>query len=216
VLVDGLLTRRQTAAISLAAYLAGVLIGSVIALQRAPEVLWIGAGGLFCAYFYHADPMKLSYRGFGEVVVAVAYGPLICAGAFVVQRQRLDPFLLWLAIPLGILIAAFLWINEFPDWAADSRAGKRTLVVRLGRARASRVLCILVTAAYAALVVAPFVSRIPIAVWLGLAGLPFAFAACRTALRDPEATPALVPAQKNLLISFVSFAAGSGLGLLIR
>jgi 1,4-dihydroxy-2-naphthoate octaprenyltransferase len=39
-------------------------------------------------------------------------------------------------VPLGLLIAAFLWVNEFPDYEADKSAGKKTLVVRLGKERA--------------------------------------------------------------------------------
>ena len=46
----------------------------------------------------------------------------------------------WLSLPLGLFIAAFLWVNEFPDYRADRGAGKRNLVVRLGRRRASRLL----------------------------------------------------------------------------
>ena len=38
-----------------------------------------------------------------------------------------------------VLIAAFLWVNEFPDYRSDLAAGKRTWVVRLGRRKAARL-----------------------------------------------------------------------------
>ena len=54
-----------------------------------------------------------------------------------VQRQTVSSGVLWLSLPLALATGAFLWINEFPDARADAAAGKRTLVVRLGRRRAA-------------------------------------------------------------------------------
>ena len=101
VLVDELLTRRQTTAIATVSYLAAVLIGSTIAVLRAPQVLWVGLAGIGLAYFYHAPPARLSYRGWGEAAVALCYGPLICAGTYLVQRQQLDAPAVYVSIPLG-------------------------------------------------------------------------------------------------------------------
>ena len=41
-----------------------------------------------------------------------------------------------LAVPVGLLAAAILVVNNVRDLETDRRAGKRTLAVRLGRARA--------------------------------------------------------------------------------
>ncbi len=71
VLVDGLLTRRETITISAVGYLTGSTAGFWIVAAREPRILWIGLVGLGCAYFYHATPLKLSYRGFGELAVGV-------------------------------------------------------------------------------------------------------------------------------------------------
>ncbi len=77
VLVDGLLTRGETWAIALGGYVLGAAAGFWIVLAREPRVVWIGLVGLACAYFYHAPPFKLSYRG-GErhrrVGVGVGFG----------------------------------------------------------------------------------------------------------------------------------------------
>lgn len=66
VLVDGLLTHRETAVISLIAYLIGVGAALLIVAEREPKVLWIGVAGVVCAYLYQAPPLKLSYRGWGR------------------------------------------------------------------------------------------------------------------------------------------------------
>jgi 1,4-dihydroxy-2-naphthoate octaprenyltransferase len=118
-----------------------------------------------------------------------------------------------LALPLGILIAAFLWINEFPDYHADLQAEKRTLVVRLGRRRASRLFAGLFATAFAMQALLPAFG-LPRAVWLGAIGLPSAIFAARRALAHYEATAMLIPAQAQTLLAFVLLAIGSGLGLL--
>lgn len=72
-----------------------------------------------------ANPLRLSYRGLGELTVALAYGPLIAGGAYLVQRGTAPGLVpLVLSLALGALLVA----NEFPDARADAWAGKRTLV----------------------------------------------------------------------------------------
>lgn len=213
VLVDGLLSRDETWLIAAAGYALGAACGLAIVAWREPAVLWLGIAGIACAFFYHAPPLRLSYRGLGEAAVGLCYGPLICAGTYLVQRGEVSTAVVGLSIPLGLLIAAFLWINEFPDYLADRAAGKRTWVVRLGRPRAARGFAALVAVAFAALAVLPLVG-VPAGVWLGgIAAVP-AVAAVRRALAHPEDTAALIPAQVNTLRAFVLFALAAGTGML--
>lgn len=184
VLVDGLLSRRQTWWVAAVTYVLGALVGITIAATREPRVLWLGLAGIACAWFYQAPPLKLSYRGFGELAVAACYGPLIAAGTYLVQRGELDAEVVLPAVPLGMAIAAFLYINEFPDYAADRAAGKRTLVVRLGRRRAAVVFAALVAATFAAVLLLPLLG-LPATVLSGVAGTVPAAAAARRLLRDP-------------------------------
>ncbi len=214
VLVDGLLTRSETIAISAACYAIGLAAGFAIVLLREPGILWIGLIGVACAYLYHAPPVKLSYRGLGELAVAVCYGPLIAAGMFLVQRGSVDPMVIWLAIPLGLLIAAFLWINEFPDYRADRAAGKRTLVVRLGRKRASRLFGGLLVSAFGILGLLPLTGA-PAGVLLGGVALIPGVKAARRLMRCPEQTGEIIPAQRWTLLTFLLYAVGVGVGLLV-
>jgi 1,4-dihydroxy-2-naphthoate polyprenyltransferase len=214
VLVDGLLTRGQTAAVAAVAYGLGSSIGLLIAARRDWHVLWLGVAGVACAFGYHARPVALSYRGLGELAVAACYGPLIASGTYLVQRGHVSPQLVAVALPLGLLIAAFLWINELPDAVADRAAGKRTLVVRLGRPRAGRAYAALPAAAFTLIALLP-AGGVTRGVWLGFAGLPFAVAAARRAWTRPESTAALVPAQAWTLLAFLAAAAGMSLGLLL-
>jgi 1,4-dihydroxy-2-naphthoate octaprenyltransferase len=214
VIVDGLLTRRQTWAVAAIAYALAAATAVLIVLAREPRVLGLALAGAACAWFYHAPPLKLAYRGLGEIAVAACYGPLIAAGVYLVQRGRVSPALLLTAVPLGLAIGAFLWINEFPDYAADRSAGKRTLVVRLGRARASRVFTGLVTVTFLWVLLLPALG-VPPPVLLGLAGLVPAAAAARRRAREGENTARVVPAQAWTLLSFLLLGLAAGAGLLL-
>jgi 1,4-dihydroxy-2-naphthoate octaprenyltransferase len=146
--------------------------------------------------------------------VALCYGPLIAAGTFLVQRGRWPSEYVPLFAVLGLLIAAFLWINEFPDYRADLGAGKRNLVVRLGRPRAARAFALLVAAAVLAVALLP-ASGLPRTVWLGGLFAPLAVGAAVRLLGSPEDTARVVPAQAWMLISFLLYSIGSGAGLLL-
>jgi 1,4-dihydroxy-2-naphthoate polyprenyltransferase len=214
VLVDNLLTRWETAVIAATGYALGITCGLLIVAFRSTDVFWWGLVGVACAFFYNAPPLKLSYRGLGEVAVALCYGPLIATGTFLVQRGSLSRDVVLVSIPLGLLIGAFLWINEFPDSAADRAARKYNLVVRLGRLRASRIFAGIVAIAFALLVLLPFFG-LPFTIWLGALALPFALAAVRTLWRYPETTARIIPAQAKALLAFVVLAIGVGIGLAI-
>ena len=123
--------------------------------------------------------------------------------------------MIWLSVPLGLLIGGFLLINEFPDYRADRGANKRTLVVRLGHTMASRIFAVTLAAALLLLILLPLVSTIPSAVWLGLAAVPSAWFAARRLSTNPADTGRLVPAQAASLLTFVVYALGAGIGLLI-
>jgi 1,4-dihydroxy-2-naphthoate octaprenyltransferase len=165
------------------------------------------------AFFYHAPPFRLSYRGFGEMAVAVSYGPLVTAGTYLVQCGTIPTGTALLSLPLGVLIAAFLWINEFPDYTADALSGKRTLVVRLGRARAAAGFAWLGVAAAAILGLLP-AAGLPLAVWLGgVAAFRFVPAA-RILMASPEDT-ARCAAQAMALQAFLLYAVGASAGMLL-
>jgi len=214
VLVDGLLTRRQAWGIATGGYLLAIAVGLGIVAWREARVLWPGLVGLGLAFFYHAPPFRLSYRGFGELAVAACYGPLICGGTYLVQRGTMPTAVVLLALPLGLLVGAFLWINEFPDLAADSLSGKRTLVVRLGRRRAAIGFSVAGAAAALVLGLLP-AAGLPREVWLGgIAALRF-IPAARALRAAPEHTASIVPAQAMALQAFLLYAIGASIGILL-
>ncbi|MDX1624304.1 MAG: prenyltransferase [Gemmatimonadota bacterium] len=214
VLVDGLLSRRQTWVVAWVGYGIGIAAGFAIAFFREPDVLWLGVAGVALAFFYGAPPLRLAYRGLGELAVALVYGPGIAAGTYLVQRGAIEFEVVAASLPLGILIGAFLWINELPDRRADRAVGKRTRVVRLGRPAAARGFVALLAAAFLLQATLPALG-LPAGSLLGLAGAAPALVAARVALAAPAETERIVPAQVATLLAFLLVALGTGIGVLV-
>ena len=214
VMVDGLLTRGQTWGIAIGFGAVGVVIGVVIVLLREPSAAWIGLVGLALGWSYHGPPLRFAYRGFGELDVVICYGPLIALSTYLILTHRLSMDVLWLSTPLGLYIAAFLWVNEFPDYHADSQYGKRNLVVRLGRHRASRLLPLIYVTAIGITLWLPR-AGLPPQVVLGLIAAPAAAVATIPVWRDPDGFHRYAPVQPAALIAFLLYSAGAGTGVLL-
>ena len=195
VIQDGILAPRLVLAGSLAFYLAGVAIGLHLAWARGWALLWIGLLGVFFALFHNAPPFRLYYLapGVGEVAAGIGCGPLVVLGSYYVQAQRLSLEALWASVPLGLLVTAILYINEFPDEIADRRVGKKTLVVVLGRGRAVWGYAALMSAVYLSIAIGVAARVLPYAMLLALLPLPLAYRAVRDAFRHYDDVQALVP-----------------------
>jgi 1,4-dihydroxy-2-naphthoate octaprenyltransferase len=214
VLVDGLLTRGQTWAIAGSFFVAAVALGLIIVVFRDSRVLVPGVLGMALAWYYHGGSLRLSYRGLGELAVALAYGPLVVCGSYFVQTGFLSAPLLHASGAFGLLVAAFLWINEFPDYLADKSAGKNNLVVRLGLDRAASCYVAIVASAYLWLLLTvwyyPWAGGMA---WGLLGAVPAGFSVWRLLLSEGDSTR-LVPAQVASLASFVLMASAAGIGYL--
>tara|TARA_R110002110_G_scaffold66978_1_gene183002 strand:- start:91316 stop:92230 length:915 start_codon:yes stop_codon:yes gene_type:complete len=215
VLVDELLSRRQTWVIAAVFFLCAIGIGLGLVVFVDARILWFGLPGIALAWYYHGGSLRLSYRGLGETAVAIAYGPLIVNGAYFVQTGALNAPLLHASGVLGLLVAAFLWINQYPDYLADRAAGKKNLVVRLGRQRAAVGFVALLLTAYVWLAITLWYYPTAAGVAGGFVGaVPAAFAGWRLLHSDSE-TARIIPAQAACLLSFIGMAAGAGTGYLL-
>lgn len=215
VLVDGLLTRKQTHKIALACYLCAIILGLTIAWLREPRVLSFGLIGMALAWYYHGGSLRLSYRGLGELAVVMCYGPLVVCGCYLVQTGTLSAPVVQTSLSLGVLVGAFLWINQFPDYRADKSSGKRNLVVRMGLERAAFGYIMILASGYFLLILTGLVYPHCTGLLWGLIGAPAAVFSGWRALHCADETQALIPAQAACLASFVLMAVGAGLGYLL-
>lgn len=158
VLTPGALRRWATMLLA-----AGVLFGGVLVYWSGALVLGFGVAGVLLGALYSLPPFHLASRGMGEVAVGLAFGVLPVVGAAWLQSGALTPGALLLSLPVALWVANILFANEVPDAPADEAAGKRTLVVRLGRGGAAFVYGVSSVAAFA--LVAYAVSRDVLAAW---------------------------------------------------
>lgn len=169
----GLLSLRSMALISAAFYVAGIGIGLYLAVERGFwPLFWIGVVGVAISLVYTAPPFRLVHRGIGEVAVAIGFGPIVLLGSYFVQAQRLTLEAAYVSIPVAILIAAILYLNEIPDRAGDARAGKGTLPVRWPKERVIAWYVGAVWLCYAVIAVGAVTGFIPRPTILALATIP--------------------------------------------
>jgi len=175
VIQRGLLSLKQMMAIGGAAYAVGIAIGLVLVLTRGSmALLWIGVAGVALSIAYTAPPFKLVHRGLGEITTALGFGPIMVLGAYVVQTKELAWEPVVASIPVAILIALVLYVNEIPDRSSDAKAGKRTLPVRLSREVVTQGFLVAALAAFAAIAVSASAGVIPRPTLLALLALPVA------------------------------------------
>lgn len=153
VIQDGLIAPRQILYVSLTFLTFGGAIGLYLnSLCRGNVILILGVIGIFLGFFYTANPFRIGYRSFGELAVGIGFGPLMVLGSYFVQAENLSFGAFLISIPIGILVALIIFINEFPDYDGDRKAGKRTMVVMLGKEKAASVYRIFLAIMYITLI----------------------------------------------------------------
>ena len=129
----GMLSPKEVLLTALAFLATGSIIGLIIVLlTKSIFILILGIIGLLGGFFYTAPPIKLGYRCVGEIVIALLFGLLPVFGSYYLQTGNFDIIPLLPAGIVGILIFLIIFINEFPDLAADASVNKTTLIVRFG------------------------------------------------------------------------------------
>jgi len=175
VVVYDLVSIRGLSLVALALFAAAAAIGLLlVAVTGHVMLVWIGVAGILVGVAYTAPPLKLVYRGLGEIAVAIGFGPIMLLGAYVVQTGRLawEPFVLSL-VP-GILISLILFVNEIPDRGSDAEAGKRTLPVRLAPDVIRTGYLVAAFAAFAVIAAGVVGGLLPWPTLIALAALPIA------------------------------------------
>ncbi len=172
----GLVSLRQMATLATVFYVLAGAIGIVLLATRgSTALLVIGVVGFIVSLGYTAPPLKFVYRGLGEIAVAIGFGPLMLLGAFVVQTGGVlgwEPIVA--SIPIALLVALILYVNEIPDRRGDARVGKRTLPVRFSQSAVIAGYNVAAAAAYVALVVGVVTGLLPVPALLMLLTIPMA------------------------------------------
>jgi 1,4-dihydroxy-2-naphthoate polyprenyltransferase len=177
----GLVSRRRMGLLALSFYVAAGVIGLILlALRPSTALLVIGVVGIIVSVAYTAPPLKLVYRGLGEIAVFLGFGPFMLLGAYVVQTGgTISTQAVVASLPIALLVALILYVNEIPDRRGDARAGKRTLPVRWTRAAVVMGYKLAAAAAYAIVIVGVVAGILPVPALLALLTIPLAIQVAR-------------------------------------
>jgi 1,4-dihydroxy-2-naphthoate octaprenyltransferase len=122
----------------IAAFAAAFLVGLGLIGWGGPWLLAVGIASIVCGIAYTGGPFPLAYHGLGDVFVFIFFGLVAVGGTYFVQAGQVTVEALLVGAGVGALAANILVVNNYRDVETDTAAGKRTLVVKLGR-RAARL-----------------------------------------------------------------------------
>ncbi len=148
VTAGGLVPPRQVLIATYLTFGVAVLAGVYLVIVAGWQLLVVGAASILAGVLYTGGPKPYGYEGLGEVFVFLFFGIVAVAGSFFVQTKHLDWEAFALAVPVGLIAAGLLVVNNVRDIETDRRAGKRTLAVRIGRARTRRLFAAMIYIAY--------------------------------------------------------------------
>ena len=175
VAIYDLVTVRQLSMLSATLFAGAAAIGLLLVwVTGSLTLLWIGLAGILIGIVYTAPPIKLVHRGLGEIAVAIAFGPILVLGAYVVQAGRLSLEAAAASLPLGILVALILYVNEVPDRVGDASVGKRTLPARWAPETVRQGYLVAALAAFAVIVAGAVGGLLPWPTLIALAAVPLA------------------------------------------
>ncbi len=194
----------------------GIILLVLAVVFSAPAVLRFGipaAGAVLfslgAGIFYTAPPLRLSYRGFGELFIFICFGPLPVLSAYYAQAGGISAGAVVVSVVLGLLAAAIIDVNQFPDYKADSKAGKRNLVVIMGRKKGVLLYGAAVMFAYITAGAGIFMGYMPGASAAAFAGMFFSFKAYKVLSENYDNPKKLKPA--SAMTAAAHFVTGIGL-----
>jgi 1,4-dihydroxy-2-naphthoate octaprenyltransferase len=148
VTAGGLVPPRQVLIATYVSFGLAVLAGIYLIVVAGWLLLVIGVASIVAGVLYTGGPRPYGYEGLGEVFVFLFFGVVAVAGSYFVQVRHLDWEAFALSVPVGLLAAAILVVNNVRDIDSDRRAGKRTLAVRLGRERTRVMFAVMLALAF--------------------------------------------------------------------
>jgi 1,4-dihydroxy-2-naphthoate polyprenyltransferase len=185
--------------LGVAAFAAALAIGVALAARDGWPILAFAALGGAAAIFYVAPPIRWAYRGLGETVIGLSYGPWMVLGSLYLHTRALSWGALWASLVPGLLIMALAVVNAIPDFHQDRLVGKRNLVVRLGRRRAVFLYLALAAAGLCVVIGGVALDEFPKGSLAALAALPLLLASARQAIHAYESPRHFVPAIRSIV-----------------
>ena len=152
-----------------------LFFGAIIWYFRGNFILWLALITAVVGVSYSGPPLRLSYRGLGELVIGFIFGPLLMTGVYYAACGHWDYSLLFVSVPVGMLVTNIVYSHAIMDYEPDKEVGKMTFA-RLLKSKKGMLLFhqLLVNSAYLLIVIGIVIGFLPI--YYGLVFLTFPLA----------------------------------------
>jgi 1,4-dihydroxy-2-naphthoate octaprenyltransferase len=202
--------------LGVAAFAGAFAVGIYLTYRGGWPIFAFALAGGLAAIFYVAPPIRWAYRGLGEAVIALSYGPWMVLGSFYLHTGTLSWGALWASLVPGLLIMALAVVNAIPDYHQDRLVGKRNLVVRLGRKHGVWLYLALAAAGLVVAAVGVAAGVFPVACLAALLAAPLLVQSARVGVRTYESPRQFVPAIRAVVACYLVAVALFGIGILVH
>ncbi|MEW6363810.1 MAG: prenyltransferase [Acidobacteriota bacterium] len=192
----------RTFQVGVIAFSGALLVATLLALRCGMPIIAFSLAGFVGAFLYLGPPLRLAYRGYGEITIACCYGPLMTLGSYYVQTRRIDVLPLLVSLIPGLLLFGIAVLNEIPDYFQDRLVGKRNICVRVGQASTVRLYACVVTVAHVILLAALLSGTLPPLAWAAFVCLPLTWRSTAVAMRASGTPRQLLPAIRLAILQY--------------
>lgn len=190
------------------------LIGVYLTLKTGWPVLLFSFLGFLGAYFYVGPPIRWAYRGFGEIVIGLCYGPFMVLGSYYIQTQKIDFIPFYVSVISGLSVFCLAVLNEIPDYYQDTLVGKRNLVVRLGKQKAILLLKSGLAGVFVLLILGVVTKIIPVLAIFAVATLPWLLKSIKRVEKNYDNPTVFLSSVNTIVVTHIVIILSLGIGFL--
>ena len=195
VIPENLISPRLIYCVGVVFLILGGLTGLYFVTIKGIVILILLSFAIISIYFYSTNIVN---AGLGELFVAIK-GCMIVMGSYYIQSDTIDLTSVFVGIIIGLLSAVVLLVTSFPDYEADKKSGRRTLVILSGKQNSVKIVAGLIIATCGMIIGGAIFNVIPIFSTIGLLSIPFAVKAIYKLKRFNESSQ-LVSSMANSII----------------
>ena len=196
VLPDGLLKPSSVYRAGIGFLILGSVIGFYFVLIDGIIIAVILGFAILSIYFYST---KIVDSGLAEFFVAVK-GTMIVLGTYFIQSNQITLESILGGIVVGILSSLVLFIASFPDHDADKSKGRKTLVIAVGKKKATSLFWIFPAISYSVIMLGISIGVFPLLSLITLFSIPLTIKAGIGLKKNFDSVDELVPFMSSTLM----------------
>lgn len=195
VIPENLINPRLIYCVGIVFLILGGLTGLYFVTINGIVILILLSFAIISIYFYSTNIVN---TGLGELFVAIK-GCMIVMGSYYIQSDTIDLTSVFVGIIIGLLSAVVLLVTAFPDYEADKKSGRRTLVILSGKQNSVKIFAGLIVVTSGMIIGGAIFNVISLFSTIGLLSIPFAVKAIYKLKRFNEPSQ-LVSSMANSII----------------